>query len=110
VPRKGIFTSLGKQSCGELEFIQKRGGTGIAWPLCFNFNKMKKTLGAIFLVVGVVMMIWTGFSFTRREKVVDAGPLHVSADKEHTVNWPPYAGGVLALVGVVMLVMPQRKV
>lgn len=71
---------------------------------------MKKTLGAIFLIVGVVMMIWTGFSFTKREKVVDAGPLHVSADKEHTVNWPPYAGGMLALVGIVMLVTPQRKV
>lgn len=70
---------------------------------------MKKTLGAIFLIVGVVMMIWTGFSFTKREKVVDAGPLHVSADKEHTVNWPPYAGGALAIVGVIMLVTPQRK-
>ena len=77
--------------------------------MSLNVVKMKKTLGAVFLIVGVVMMIWTGFSFTKREKVVDAGPLHVSADKEHTVNWPPYAGGVLAIVGVVILVLPQRK-
>ena len=77
--------------------------------VCLKLSNMKKTLGAILLIVGLVMMIWTGFSFTKREKVVDAGPLHVSADKEHTVNWPPYAGGVLALVGVVMLVVPQRK-
>ncbi|HEY6901343.1 MAG TPA: hypothetical protein VI233_11890 [Puia sp.] len=70
---------------------------------------MKKTLGVVFLVVGVVMVIWTGFSFTRREKVVDAGPLHISADKEHTVNWPPYAGGFIAVVGLVLLVVPERK-
>jgi hypothetical protein len=70
---------------------------------------MKKVLGTVLLIVGVVMIIWTGFSFTKREKVVDAGPLHVSADKEHTVNWPPYAGGVLAVIGIVLLVVPQRK-
>ncbi|MBS1659898.1 MAG: hypothetical protein JST68_02475 [Bacteroidetes bacterium] len=70
---------------------------------------MKKTLGVVLLIVGVVMVIWTGFSFTKREKVVDAGPLHISADKEHTVNWPPYAGGILAVVGIVMLVLPDKK-
>lgn len=70
---------------------------------------MKKILGAILLIIGVVMVIWTGFSFTRREKVVDAGPVHISADKEHTVNWPPYAGGVLALAGLVILLLPEKK-
>jgi hypothetical protein len=70
---------------------------------------MKKILGTILLIIGIVMVIWTGFSFTRREKVVDAGPLHISADKEHTVNWPPYAGGILALAGIVLLVLPEKK-
>jgi hypothetical protein len=70
---------------------------------------MRKLLGSILLIIGVVMMIWTGFSFTRRQNVVDAGPIHVSADKEHTVNWPPYLGGLLAVVGIVILVLPQRK-
>ena len=70
---------------------------------------MKKILGTMLLIIGIVMVIWTGFSFTRREKVVDAGPLHVSADKDHTVNWPPYAGGILALAGLVLLVLPEKK-
>jgi len=64
---------------------------------------MQKTLGIVFLVAGIIMLIWTGFSYTRREKVVDAGPVHISADKQKTVSWPPYAGGILALAGVVML-------
>lgn len=70
---------------------------------------MQKTLGILFLVVGIIMLIWTGFSYTRREKVVDAGPVHISADKQKTVSWPPYAGGILALAGVVMLVTGSSK-
>ena len=61
------------------------------------------------LILGAVMLIWTGFSYTKREKVVDAGPVHISADKEKTVNWPPYAGGILAVVGVVLLITPGKK-
>ena len=70
---------------------------------------MKRTIGAILLVVGILMVVFTGFSFTKKEKVVDAGPIQISADKEHNVNWPPYAGGIIAIVGLVMLVMPERK-
>jgi drug/metabolite transporter (DMT)-like permease len=70
---------------------------------------MKKTLGIICVVLGAVMLIWTGFSFTKKEKVVDAGPVEISADKKHTVNWPPYAGGILVLSGIVLLVSPGRR-
>ncbi|MDO6430534.1 hypothetical protein Q4E93_08050 [Flavitalea sp. BT771] len=70
---------------------------------------MKRTLGAVLLVLGAVMLIWTGFSYTRKEKVVDAGPIQISADKKKTVNWPPYAGGILAVAGIVLLVTPGKK-
>lgn len=70
---------------------------------------MQKTLGILFLVIGVAMLIWTGVSYTQREKVVDAGPVHISADKQKTVTWPPYAGGILALAGAVMLVTGRSR-
>jgi len=60
------------------------------------------------IVIGAVMLIWTGFSYTQREKVVDAGPVHISADREHSVSWPPYAGGIL-LAGGIVLVATTRK-
>lgn len=69
---------------------------------------MNKTLGIILLVVGVAMLIWTGFTYTKKEKVIDAGPLQVSADKEKSVNWPPYAGGILAIGGIILLVTGKK--
>lgn len=71
---------------------------------------MQKTLGIILIVIGLIMLIWTGFSYTQREKVVDAGPVHISADKHKSVNWPPYAGGIILIVGVVLVATgPGRK-
>jgi len=70
---------------------------------------MKRILGIVLLVIGILMLIYTGFSYTKREKVVDAGPLHISADKEKTVNWPPYAGGILVLGGVILLATGSRR-
>ncbi len=68
-----------------------------------------KTLGAIFIIIGVSMLIWTGFSYTQREKVVDAGPLHITADKQKTIAWPPYAGAVLLVGGIALLIAGNRK-
>jgi hypothetical protein len=70
---------------------------------------MQKTIGIILLAVGVVMLIWTGFSYTQREKVVDAGPVHISADKQKTVSWPPFAGGILAVAGIALLVTARGR-
>ncbi|HVS94480.1 MAG TPA: hypothetical protein VHB54_13370 [Mucilaginibacter sp.] len=68
-----------------------------------------KTLGIILIVAGIAMLIWTGFTYTKKEKVIDAGPIQVSANKKHTVNWPPYAGGILVIGGVILLVATPNK-
>jgi len=69
-----------------------------------------KNLAIILIVIGAIMFIWTGFTYTKREKVIDAGPLHVSADKEHTVTWPPYVGGVLVIGGLILLFTSRKSV
>jgi len=71
---------------------------------------LMKTFGIILAVLGIVMLIWTGFSYTKKEKVVDIGPLEVSADKEKQVNWPSYAGGILLVAGVVLILVDKKKV
>jgi len=67
-----------------------------------------KILGIAFIILGAVMLIWTGFTYTKKEKIIDAGPIQVSADREKTVNWPPYAGGVLLVGGIVLVVLGKK--
>jgi hypothetical protein len=70
---------------------------------------MTRTVGIILVIIGIVMLVWTGFSFTREEKVADIGSLEISADKQERVNWPPYVGGVVLIAGVVLLLVPRRR-
>ena len=55
------------------------------------------------------MLVWGGFSYTKKEKVIDAGPLEISADKKETVNWPPYVGGAILVAGVLILVTAKKS-
>lgn len=68
-----------------------------------------KTAGLLLIVIGAIMLVWTGFSFTKKEKVLDIGPLEVSADKKETVNWPPYIGAVLVVGGIAVVAMSRRR-
>ncbi|GAB3916577.1 hypothetical protein [Mucilaginibacter boryungensis] len=70
---------------------------------------MNRTIGTVLLILGIVMLVWTGFTYTKKEKVIDAGPLQVSAEKEHTINWPPYAGGILVVGGIILLLTGGKK-
>ncbi|MFD2871284.1 hypothetical protein ACFS5N_02315 [Mucilaginibacter ximonensis] len=68
-----------------------------------------KLIGIILIIVGAIMLVWTGFTYTKKEKVVDAGPIQISADKQHTVNWPPYLGGILLIGGIVIVVTSKKS-
>lgn len=70
---------------------------------------MNKLIGIILIVLGAIMIIWTGFTYTRKVKVIDAGPLQVSADRQKTVNWPPYLGGILLVGGIVIVVTSKKS-
>ena len=67
-----------------------------------------KLIGIVLIIVGVLGLAYGGFSYTTREKVVDLGPLQVTADKEKTVPIAPIAG-VAALVGGIALVLVGSK-
>ena len=65
-------------------------------------------VGIILIAIGILALAYGGFSYTTGEKVIDAGPLQVSADKEKTVPLPPILGG-LCLVGGIVLVLAGNK-
>lgn len=68
----------------------------------------KFTVGIVLIVLGVIALAYQGFTYTRREKAVDMGPIQVSVDKEETVPIPPILGGLALAAGVVLLVTSKR--
>jgi uncharacterized membrane protein YidH (DUF202 family) len=68
-----------------------------------------KVLGVILIVVGVVSLGFGAVSFTRKEKVIDAGPIEVTADKKETVPLSPILGAASLVGGIAVLIMANRK-
>ncbi|MGE5300212.1 MAG: DUF3185 domain-containing protein [Acidobacteriota bacterium] len=65
--------------------------------------------GIILIVIGIAALAYQGITYTTREKVVDLGPIQVTADKTKTVPLPPILGGIALVGGIVLLVMGNRK-
>lgn len=61
-----------------------------------------KNVGIILIVIGALMMIFTGFNIITKKKVVDVGPVEINKDEKHPVNWSPIVGGIILVAGVVI--------
>ena len=68
-----------------------------------------KALGWILIAVGIIMILIKGFSIPVEKNIIDAGPIQVSKTENKWIGWPTYAGGILAIVGVVMVVSGKKN-
>jgi len=44
-----------------------------------------------------------------REKIIDFGPLEVTAQEKETISLPPALGGISLVGGIILLVFSTRK-
>jgi len=66
-------------------------------------------IGIILIVIGIFAFAYQGFTYTTREKVVDLGPIQMTAEKTRTFPLPPIVGGIALAGGIVLLVVGKRK-
>jgi hypothetical protein len=66
-------------------------------------------VGIILIAIGIIALAYGGFSYTKREKIIDAGPLQVSADREKTVPFPPILGGICLVGGIILVLVGNKK-
>jgi uncharacterized membrane protein HdeD (DUF308 family) len=67
-----------------------------------------RTLGAILIVLGIVALVWGGITYTKREKVIDVGPIEASVDERKTIPLPPVVGVVAVIAGAIMVSRRSR--
>lgn len=61
------------------------------------------------MVLGALALAYQGINYTRREKVIDLGPIHATEDVQKHIPLPPILGGLALIGGIVLLVSGTRQ-
>ena len=68
-----------------------------------------KVAGWVLIAVGILMILIKGFSVPVKKTIVDAGPIEINKTEDKWIGWPTYAGGILAIVGIVMVATSKKS-
>jgi hypothetical protein len=66
-------------------------------------------VGIVLIVLGLVTLAYQGMTYTTREKVVEIGPVQVTAEKEKSFRPPPIVGAAAVGAGIVLIVVGSRR-
>jgi hypothetical protein len=70
---------------------------------------MAKMVGIALIVLGLISLAYGGITYTKREKVLDIGPIEATAERRETFPLPPVLGAASVIGGIVLLVVSSRK-
>ena len=65
--------------------------------------------GLVLIVVGVLALIYEGFTYTKRKDTVQVGPVGITAEQKETVSIPPVLGVVAVVAGLGLLLVSRKK-
>lgn len=68
-----------------------------------------KLVGIILIGLGVLALVYQGIQYTTKEKLIDIGPLKVTATEKKTFPLPPIVGGVAIVAGIALILVERRK-
>jgi hypothetical protein len=68
-----------------------------------------KTVGIILIVLGILALGYQGIRYTTREKLVDIGPLNITATEKKTIPLPPIVGAAAVIAGIAMLLTDRKR-
>ena len=68
-----------------------------------------KLLGIVFVILGVLALAYQGIRYTTQEKLIDIGPLKVTATEKKNIPLPPIVGGVAIVAGIALILADRRK-
>ncbi|HTY77781.1 MAG TPA: DUF3185 domain-containing protein [Candidatus Bathyarchaeia archaeon] len=65
------------------------------WPVTF--------IGIALLIVGLISLAYQGITYTKKEKVLEMGPVTATKETTKTIPLPPILGGIALVGGIVLL-------
>ena len=67
----------------------------------------KMIMAVILIVLGIVVLAYSGITYKTRGKPVEIGPIHIETTTSHFI--PPVVGAVALVGGIMLLVLDTRK-
>jgi hypothetical protein len=64
--------------------------------------------GVLLIVAGIVGLGVANISFTEQKTVLDAGPLKITKEEQHTIPVPTIAGIAAIVIGLGMVFMGRK--
>jgi uncharacterized membrane protein HdeD (DUF308 family) len=64
-------------------------------------------MGLALVVLGILVLVYQGISYTTQKKVVDIGPIQATKQEHKTIPLPPVLGAI-ALVGGIVLIARDK--
>jgi len=71
--------------------------------------KFTALIGVILIVLGIASLAYQGITYTKKETLVNIGPIHAEAERQHTIPLPPIIGVTAVAGGIVLLVLGARN-
>ena len=71
--------------------------------------KLNALAGVLLILLGVVALVYQGITYTSRDTVIDVGPIHATAERQHTMPLSPVLGIVAIAGGAMLLYVGGRR-
>jgi len=69
-----------------------------------------KISGFALIIIGLAMIIYTGFNIVKKEKIAAIGPIEITSQKNNTVEWSPILGAVFVVGGILILALYKKEI
>ena len=68
-----------------------------------------KTIGIVLVILGIVALVYGGFSYNKSRTVLQVGSVNVTATESKSVAVPAVAGVIVLVGGIGLLVTGKRR-
>jgi len=68
-----------------------------------------KITGIFIMIAGLGLTIFTAFSYFTREKVLEIGTVELTRSQPHYLNWSPFIGIAIMVVGAFIVLQTRKK-
>ena len=66
-------------------------------------------IGIALILLGIVALSYERITYTTKEKVIDIGPIHATAEREKSIPLPPLLGGLALVAGIGLVAIGYKR-